>query len=524
MKKKIILATILIINLAVFLCASLITILNSNQTFYYFFMLYKMVNNSKVFFNNGIIYFFYSMFLILPYLGIIALFKKDNNKIENSDKIIHFNFKFLSLLILIVSIICIFILPNNSGDVFYYIATGRMSSVYKINPYETSLAEARKSYPDDPVINNGYNLKATYAYGSAWFLISKILACIPTNSNALLLYIFKIANTIVYLLSCYLIFKLSLIHQKEINQYLDDKKLIEKQNKIIDNKFKINEIFDIFSLKQINKSIITTLIYALNPLIIVSLLINCHNDTYVIFFILLAFYLKKRNKTLLAVLSLTLGTLIKYFPIMFLPYILNKEKSKAKAILYFLMSILIFVGVTFISTGSIKNLTAFLTQAVLYNSSIFVWILTFTNSNFDLVKVLAKIGKIIFVILYLSVLIYFYTMEKKKNVEIAESKKMNIYNILLFTFLLLATTCLRSWYFTWPFIFIPFWDLEKDQLKISAIENISITIVMFSIIIALFGDGYYYTKYIYALSIIFSLILTCFDYIHHRKKIKEIIS
>ena len=169
--------------------------------------------------------------------------KKDNNKIENSDKIIHFNFKFLSLLILIVSIICIFILPNNSGDVFYYIATGRMSSVYKINPYETSLAEARKSYPDDPVINNGYNLKATYAYGSAWFLISKILACIPTNSNALLLYIFKIANTIVYLLSCYLIFKLSLIHQKEINQYLDDKKLIEKQNKIIDNKFKINEIF-----------------------------------------------------------------------------------------------------------------------------------------------------------------------------------------------------------------------------------------------------------------------------------------
>ena len=187
MKKKIILATILIINLAVFLCASLITTLNSNQTFYYFFMLYKMVNNSKVFLNNGIIYFFYSMFLILPYLGIIALFKKDNNKIENSDKIIHFNFKFLSLLILIVSIICIFILPNNSGDVFYYIATGRMSSVYKINPYETSLAEARKSYPDDPVINNGYNLKATYAYGSAWFLISKILACIPTNSNALLL-------------------------------------------------------------------------------------------------------------------------------------------------------------------------------------------------------------------------------------------------------------------------------------------------------------------------------------------------
>ena len=183
------------------------------------------------------------------------------------------------------------------------------------------------------------------------------------------------------------------------------------------------KFFDIFSLKQINKSIITTLIYALNPLIIVSLLINCHNDTYVIFFILLAFYLKKRNKTLLAVLSLTLGTLIKYFPIMFLPYILNKEKSKAKAILYFLMSILIFVGVTFISTGSIKNLTAFLTQAVLYNSSIFVWILTFTNSNFDLVNVLAKIGKIIFVILYLSVLIYFYTMEKKKNVEISRIKK-----------------------------------------------------------------------------------------------------
>ena len=532
-KKKIFLfifATILVLDMALFLVPSLLTIFSSNKLFYGAKMLYSFSNfdqyNKADYINNGLCFATFILIIILSYVGIIFILKKDtikentrnvkarrkeeNSSIEiNIKSKVHSNFIFALFLILIISVISIFILPNNSGDVYYYIATGRMGSLYKLNPYNVTLDEAKSMYPNDPVISNCYDYDSLYAYGVIWYLISKILACVPTQSNALLLLNFKIVNVIVHFVNCYLIFKLSLIHQIEKN---NDPSLVKK---IRNNKFKIKEVFNIFDPSQINKAVINTLIYALNPLIIEDLLINCHNDVFLICSILLAFYLKKRDKVNLAVLSLTFGGLIKYLPLMFLPYILNNNKSKFRNILYFVGAIALFFGLTFLVTGSSKNTMAFLTQASKLSASFYLCLSYFLGMDFKVTFFLANCGKAIFLILYFAVLLNFYIKEKKKNEKVLESDKMRTYTILVFIFIVLTLSCIRAWYFTWLFVFVPFFDLDSNKSKMLFIIDVSIAEILSIFTMYFFGEGYPVTAFGFNL---FVLTLLIFYTLHKLNK------
>ncbi len=541
MKTKKIFASFLILGLTIFMIISIIAMFQSNMLFYGADMLYNFLNidshDSNILLINGLFYSLFIVLLIVPYIKIISLLRKDfkinseisnnatksdknnsiNKKLKNShsrqeqnvallkedNDIIHSNIKFVVSLILIVSAITIFILPNNSGDVYYYIATGRMSSIYKINPYNVTLDEARKLYPNDPVLANCYKYSATYAYCGIWLIICKILACIPTNFNLLFLLFFKFLSIASHLLNCYLIFKLSLIHQKEL--------------KNSNNKFKLREIFSLYSPAQINKALINTIIYALNPLVIIDLLINCHNDILLILSILLAFYLKKTHRINQSILAITFGALIKYFPFMFLPYLLNEEKSNKKIFLYILESATIFIGVTFLVSGNVKNMTSFLTQASLYSTSFYLWILTLSNYNFEMLKVISKIGKVVFLIIYFYSIARIYIKEKKKNEKIQESTKMNIYMFLVISFILLALTSIRSWYYTWILVCIPFFDIEKDHLQLSTIMNITISMVIAVSTMYLFGETYIVSNYTFLIFIILSIFFSLTDKINEKK-------
>ena len=561
MKQKKAFASILIIDLTIFMVISIIAVFQSNMTFYGANMLYSFLdispNKINDTFVNGIIYILFILLLIIPYIKIISLLKKDteifknlesenvaknlknaysdsgdkklgnaylrpSNKelvrncleqneknvalLKNNDDVVHSNIKFVIIFILLVSAISIFILPNNSGDVYYYIATGRMSSIYKLNPYNITLNEARNIYPDDPVLANCYKYSATYAYCGIWLLICKMLSCIPTNSNILLLLLFKVLSIVIHLFNCYLIFKLSLIHKKEQ----------ESSN----NKFRLKEIFSIYSPSQINKALINTFIYALNPLVIIDLLINCHNDVLLVFSILLAFYLKKTHRTNQSILAITFGALIKYFPLMFLPYLLDEEKSKKKVLAYVLESAAIFIGITFLVSGSVKNMTSFLTQASLYSASFYLWILTFLNYDFQTLKTINRIGKVVFIALYFYSLTRLYIKEKKK--KISDEVKMSIYMILIISFIIIALTSIRSWYYTWILVCIPFFDVDKDNFKLSVIMNATISMVISISVMYLFGETYMMSKYTFLIFIILSIVFCLADKINEKKVMEAV--
>ena len=136
-KKKIFLfifATILVLDMALFLVPSLLTIFSSNKLFYGAKMLYSFSNfeqyNKTDYINNGLCFATFILIIILSYVGIIFILKKDtikentrnvkarrkeeNSSIEiNIKSKVHSNFIFALFLILIISVISIFILPNN---------------------------------------------------------------------------------------------------------------------------------------------------------------------------------------------------------------------------------------------------------------------------------------------------------------------------------------------------------------------------------------------------------------------------
>ena len=127
-------------------------------------------------------------------------------------------------------------------------------------------------------------------------------------------------------------------------------------------------------------------------------IINVHNDIFLILFSLLALLLKKQNKIGLAVLSITLGALIKYIPIILLPYIVNNEKVK-KQLIYYLEFILVFLSVTFVLTGNISSILTVVDQTGKYANSLYL-LLYLKGVKFSMLSKICFAGKVLFCILY----------------------------------------------------------------------------------------------------------------------------
>ena len=79
-----------------------------------------------------------------------------------------------------------------------------------------------------------------------------------------------------------------------------------------------------------------TLLYALNPLIIIELCQNIHFEGVAIFFFLLAIFFVQKNKTVVGSIAFSLSIATKILPLMFLPFFL-KNLGWRKAIAYYLM-------------------------------------------------------------------------------------------------------------------------------------------------------------------------------------------
>lgn len=401
-----------------------------HRTIYKFEEWFKYLLKDTDRLEQTIIYIIILISMTLIYFLII----KNRNKIFKNNKRMY-------IYIAIISIIFIVVIPFTCSDVFYYLGVGRINSEYNQNPYYTTIKEFveqqgnEKYIEKDTVLAQGYIndwANSTVVYGPIWTLICRIVASMSLGNIDFGLFIFKLINVIVHLLNCYLIYKLS------------------------------------------NKKIFT-LLYGLNPFILIEGIACVHNDMFVILFTLASFYfLLKRKNILISLVFLALATSIKYFTILILPFIVIYYVREYKPLKRFSSCILygglfaFILGITYLLY--IKDLEVFsglFIQQTKLAKSFYIILTEYFTTPEGIAEKLNKLLLEIFVIIYFFTCI---TIINKK--EIKFSKEIQKANYFIIAFLFLLITNFQPWYIMWLFPCL-IWQKSEDIKLIIQVSLIS---------------------------------------------------
>lgn len=416
------------------------------DTYYQFFL-----NNSNI--KMQTIYYFIMLLLITIFYFFI---------IKNR-KIIFKDFKSIMIFVSIISLIFVIVIPFFSSDVFYYLGIGRLDGVYHQNPYYTTIKEyvdnSNNNLENDTVLMQGYYNDwgdTTVVYGPIWTLICRIVGYISFGNIDVGLIAFKILNVLIHLCNCYLLYKIS------------------------------------------NKKIFS-LLYGINPFILIEAIAHVHNDIFIIFFTLLAFYfLIKKKKLILPIIFIALATAIKYFSILLLPFIIiyyfRKQKPKVrfiKCIEYGLLFVAVLICCYLLYIQDFEVFKGLITQNEKIAKGIYVILIDYFKDIPNIIENTKKVLLGSFVIIYFFICVIL--LNKKEIKFRTEMKTMN-YLILVFLFLLI--TNFQPWYIMWIFPFI-IWqkaDIIKTMIGMSIISQFA------NCIIIMYEENWHYgTPFIFTL-------------------------
>ena len=305
-KQSNIIKYIFIALVSIFVIPTLFFYIKAKTIFYYngeFDWLGKVVGQNTVTYLHyyiNIIGFLFLMTLITIFY--LLMIKHVNKIFKNTKSLIKY--------ILLVSIISILILPFLSSDIFYYMATGREQSHYKVNPYYVTVEDImnnnQESASDQIIQKVGPWKDQTIVYGPIWPLLCATFASLSFGNLDLCLLIFKIANLTIHILNCILIYKIC------------------KKKKFV-------------------------VLYGLNPLVLFESLANVHNDIWLVFFMLLGIYLlKNKKKYISAIVMFAIATSIKYVTILIMPFIVIwyfRKENVPNRIKYAFLSAFIYLAV-----------------------------------------------------------------------------------------------------------------------------------------------------------------------------------
>lgn len=359
-------------------------------------------------------------------------------------------------------------LPWTSSDIFYYMGVGELDSQYGQNPYYITIEQyysENSNKINDEIMEqakDNFWANTTVVYGPISQIIFKLCTKISNKNINICIITFKFINILIHLLNCYLIYKIS------------------------------------------NKKIFSV-IYGLNPSILLEFIGNMHNDTILVAFILLAIYfIYKKNNLKISILFLALSTGMKYFSILLLPFFIIYYYRDNKKITYrFIKCIqygIIFLGLILLEYlfyfQDYTVLIGIITQTSKYSKSIYSAILL---KNKEIVVELRYIVLYVFYLYYIKVFteIIFEKNIKWRNVI----KKCN--NILVFSMLLLTT--FQQWYLIWLFTII-MWQNNK---KINRLLSITIITELANAIYMYKSEWYIYDG-IFVMTIICLFILNIF--------------
>lgn len=194
-------------------------------------------------------------------------------------------------LILMVSFVFMLMVPYSSKDIFAYIGNGWIGAHYHENAYQMSIGEVQEKYQEqqDEMFQKVAPvwLYERVTYGPLWTMLMTLFSFLSFGNIDVALCIFKVANLLVHLSCCYLIFK------------------ITGKRKFV-------------------------VLYGLNPVILLEGLVGVHNDLWLVFFVLLGIYFARQKKSLfLTTVSVALATAVKYVAILILPFLVIYIVRKA---------------------------------------------------------------------------------------------------------------------------------------------------------------------------------------------------
>ena len=371
------------------------------------------------------------------------------------EKMIFENIKDVFKYVTIISIVFGFMLPWTSSDIFYYMGVGELDAVYKQNPYYISMKEYYEqnyeSIKNDSIFKQGANnvwAGTTAVYGPLAQLIFKLCASLSFKNINVCYAIFKLINIIAHILNCYLIYKIT--HRKKFS-----------------------------------------IIYGLNPFILLEFIGIGHNDIIVVFFILLSlYYLLKKKNIYLSVLSLALATSIKYFTILLLPTIILYHFRKEdkiwirflKCIEYGLMFLAVIALLYIPYFKDLNVVLAMLPQGEKYSKSIYsVLLIVKTDFMFWIKGAMIMLFVTFYIMSCLDALIN----QRGNFVELLRK-----YNFALILFLLILSTS-QQWYLIWLFATI-MW--QKPRM-IKSIIGITLAVEIANSIYMFMSEWYIYDVY-----------------------------
>ncbi|GAB4219289.1 MAG: hypothetical protein Fur009_4710 [Candidatus Microgenomates bacterium] len=208
----------------------------------------------------------------------------------------------------------------------------------------------------------------------------------------------------------------------------------------------INTLFDlgnIYLIFLISKNLKKTLLYAINPVLILTFSLHGQFDAIPIFFLLLAIYYLRQNRELLSMINYSLAILIKTWPLIFICAVFKylKDKKKIFIIIFLPIFFTIFYLIVF------RSLFLYILRTILNYQGVWgVWGLSifFQNLRFSYQKIITITFLLIFFLISFSL--------KKKNII------DKIYFLLVFFIIFSPTFSIQ--YFSW---FMPFLILKKPK-------------------------------------------------------------
>lgn len=195
-----------------------------------------------------------------------------------------FDYKKLTLVMFISSLL-IFSYPTIiSYDIFNYLATAKVTYFYFENPYLVMPIE----FLGDPMLLYTRAANKLALYGPGWIGLTALPYYASFNNVIVQLFLFKLFVGIFYAALTYVIYKIS-------------------------------------------KNMLATTLFALNPLILIETFVSGHNDIVMMFFAMLGILCLKEKKALLSFVFLIFSVSIKFATIFLIPiwiYILLKRYKK----------------------------------------------------------------------------------------------------------------------------------------------------------------------------------------------------
>ena len=418
---------------------------------------------------NG--YIFLGLILIYTFIYLIII--KEEKNIFNGKT------KKVLLYIVLISLIFMLMLPALSSDIYYYIGDSWVLSKYHENPYYTSVSDLQLKGANDEILNNtGYWKDTTSVYGPLYNMIAAVLVTLSFGNITIGLFVFKIASFIVHIINCYLIYK------------------ITKKSKY-------------------------ALIYGLNPLILLELLSNVHNDIYLILFILLSiYYLIREKKVFFSIIFLALSITIKYTSVLLVPFFLIFifQKNKLfKRLLYCIGTGLIIILIVVMLYLPFYKDTSIFTNMLVQNDKLSqsLMLALYQNINEEVYSSLDYLRLPVFAIIYITSLV---CLLAKRKISLRETLRK--YNMFLIVFIFVILTNFQRWYIVW---LLPTYFWQSKYMK-KFIISLTITGIIplwnyFVAASAYWKRGIFYSVITIILSCIYILSIRLIDLI--KKKISN---